>query len=87
MITQIELYQLENWDGGGGTGNRASGFFVKTEEMAKEWQGNNMGTSYRLVKGIVVDSFDEMKDAVIELEKTKALAKLSPREKELLGLK
>lgn len=87
MITSIELYELQSWDGGDGRSNRSTGFFVKTKELADEYQRKNIGSSYRIIKGVVVESFDEMADAQVELEKTKALAKLSPREKDLLGLK
>jgi len=82
----VEFYELHNWDGGEGTINSPSGFIVQSKKLAEEWTKINMGSSYRTVKGILVQRLEDIPDAQDCLDRQKALDKLTDKEKQLLGL-
>ena len=86
VYTQIELYVLEDWDGADGRYNNPNGFITDSKSFADEWQKSKVGASYTTVKGILVRNQQELENGADEIEKQKAMEKLTDREKELLGL-
>ena len=82
----IELYILKDWDGADGRANRTNGYIVRTKQLAEEWVANHTGSSYQSVSGIVVGNLTDIPQAKEMLARQKALAKLTPDEKKLLGL-
>ncbi len=82
----VTLYILEDYDGGSGFSNAPNGFIVKEEKLADEFKQKNPGSSYKIAKGVIIKSLDDMADAQIEKKKMAALDKLTEEEKNLLGL-
>jgi len=85
---EIDCFELTQPDGCGMYEEHVA--YVATEKIAKEWQGDKQGwpRNYRKYKKTIVvfESIDEMSENSIKELKKLALAKLSPAEKELLGL-
>jgi S-adenosylmethionine synthetase len=84
--TTIELYLLEDWDGGDGRGNRRNGIVTTSSSLAKQWKNKNAGASYDVINGTIINSLDDIEIALENEERRKALAKLTDRERRLLGL-
>lgn len=82
----VEVYELLDYDGADGRCNSSSGFVTFNKNVADAWCQFQNGNSTKSVKGVLIKSLDEIKDARVEVEKLKALSKLSDREKKLLGL-
>lgn len=85
-MKHVKLYVLKNYDGAEGFGNQPSGFIVEDKALAEKWTKDNVGASYNVVEGVIVDDFSQMEEAKRERDKQKALSKLTPYEKELLGI-
>jgi len=85
-MTPVSLYELRRWDGADGRSNRVTGFVTSDEAVAVEWCELDSGNDYNYIRGILIHSIDDMKSAAVELEKQKAIAKLTLRERQLLNL-
>lgn len=86
MRRKIVLYELLNWDGGDGRSNSHSGVVTGSAAVAEAWKRQTNGNSVREAGGILIQSLDEMAEVKIDLERARALAKLTPRDRQLLGL-
>ena len=84
-MTPVSLYELQ-LNGADGRSNRATGFVTIDEAVAAEWCNLDSGNDYNYIRGILIHSIDDMKSAAVELEKQKAIAKLTLRERQLLNL-
>ena len=83
----VEFYILRDWDGGGGTSNRPNGFIVNSKELADKWKDGITGADYISYSGILDQQLADIPKAKEMLARQKALAKLTPAEQKLLGLK
>lgn len=79
----IECYELQTWNGGSGYDFAA---FVKDEASAQEWKQKHKMD--RIVKRLIV-VYDDVADLEANNKKElrkRALAKLTPEERDALGL-
>ena len=80
----LTVFEICIWDGGGGSRH---GFYVESEESAKEWIVKNKFDSYYEKIITIFDSLVDYEENSHEGLKKKALAKLSDAEKAILGIK
>lgn len=86
MRREITVYELQDYDGGDGTRNSASGMVTTSREVADGWCKSGTGKSTREVRGILIHSLEEVEDVRLDLKRAAALRKLTASERELLGL-
>lgn len=80
----LNVFEICIWDGGGGSRH---GFYVESEEAAKEWVVKNNYDSYYKKTITIFDNLVDYEENSHEGLKKKALAKLSDAEKSILGIK
>ena len=80
----LNVFEIWIWDGGGGSRH---GFYVESEEAAKEWVTKNNYDSYYKKTITIFDNLVDYEENSHEGLKKKALAKLSDAEKSILGIK
>jgi hypothetical protein len=85
-LKSIKIYSLMRWDGGDGRSNTPSGYLTYNGAVATRWANLNVGQDFLLISGVLINSIADIKEAKDELDRHKALERLSPREKYLLGL-
>lgn len=80
----IECWDVQVWDGGDRHNHK---FFLRSEKEAKKWKEKNQ-YDYIAKKTITIfDSFEEaLENDLVEVRK-RTLAKLSPLEKQALGIR
>lgn len=87
-IYEIECFELTQPDGGGMREEHIA--YVSTEEVAKKWVSEKKGwpRNYHSYSKLIVvfDSLKEMEEQSDENVRVEALAKLTAREKKVLGL-
>lgn len=87
MRRQIRLYELCSWDGADGRANSSTGIITADTNVAEAWKRRTNGNSTREMNGILITSLDEIASVQSDVERARALCKLTARERELLGLK
>lgn len=86
MKNSVTIYELYSWDGADGRNNSPMGILTTDKEVAEAWTRGKSRGSCKTVSGVLIRSLDEIPEAQTERERARALAKLSPRERSLLGL-
>lgn len=86
MQRKMVLYELLDWDGADGRSNRPSGAVTASPEVAKAWRRQASGNSVRELRGTLIQSLDDMAQVRLAADRARALAKLTPRDREVLGV-
>lgn len=86
MQHKMVLFELLDWDGGDGRSNRPSGAVTASAEVANAWRKKTNGNSVRELRGILIQSLDDMTQVRLAADRARALAKLTPRDREVLGV-
>lgn len=84
-IQILKLWQVHLWDGG--SMHRASLYHFTNKAAADEFLSANRYEYIQAVELTVMDSYEDYKVATTASAREAALAKLSPAERQLLGLK
>lgn len=85
-MNEITLWDLRDWDGADGRFNRSIGALTADWAVAEEWKASGTGREAREISGVLVSSLAELGPLEDFRARQAALAKLSPRERALLGL-
>lgn len=78
----LTLYRLESWDGA--DRHNPTGIYCSNKSDADKWKATY--DSYTEMTILIADSFNEIQELEQQKVKTRALAKLTPEERKILGL-
>lgn len=85
-MNEITLWDLRDWDGADGRFNRSIGALTADPAVAEEWKASGTGREAREITGVLVSSLAELGPLEEFRARQAALARLSARERALLGL-